>query len=67
MVLTFDSNLLADNGQDLQLLLPGFGKPSATYHKACFEHTITEFYILVSKWISPRPVVVAAQPLTFKE
>lgn len=67
MGLTFDKNLLASNGQDLQIMLPGFGKPSAFYQKALFEHKISKFAIQTSLWLSPRMIKVKKQPLEFKE
>lgn len=67
MGLTFDKNLLASDGQDLQMLLPGFGKPSAFYQKALFEHKISHFAIQTSLWLAPCMIKVKKQPLEFKE
>ncbi len=67
MVLTFDSNLLASDGQDLQSMLPGFGKPSAIYQKACFQQKAPQFCMKISTWLPPRLIVVKTQPLLFKE
>ena len=48
MGLTFDKNIVAIDGQDLQMLLPEFGQPSAFYQKALFEHEISHFAIQTS-------------------
>ncbi len=66
MVLTFDSNLQASDGTDLQLRLPGFGRPSADYKQARFEHKPRQISIQISNWLPPR-IVEVEQPLLFQQ